>query len=94
MNTFPSSKYAPQNPLHKKIIQSLHKMAPPSNEGHFPPQSEWPSTRQIADTNDLSIYKARLLLLELVRKNQVMVSDQSVKHSLRWYPRSESESVI
>lgn len=89
MNIFPSSKYEPQNPLHKKIIQSLYRMAPPSDDGNFPPQSEWPSTRQIADTNDLSIYKSRLLLLELVKKRQVMVSDHSIKHTLRWYPRSD-----
>lgn len=90
MNLFPSSKYAPRKALHQKIIQSLKRIAPPADGDNFPPQSEWPSTRQIADNNDISIYKARLLLLELLTSNQVMVSDHSIKHSLRWYPRSES----
>lgn len=50
-------------------------------------QNEWPSTRQIADANDISIYKARRVLLELVKLNLVIASYNSSKTSLRWYPR-------
>ncbi|WP_127959895.1 FaeA/PapI family transcriptional regulator [Serratia microhaemolytica] len=92
MVVFTSKKQISQSLLHKKILKHLLSITSCAEQGMPPPQQEWPSTRQIADAHDISIYKARLLLLDLVKQNQIMVSDCSIKNSLRWYPLRQGSS--
>lgn len=71
------------------LLALLHKISPTSTENTLPPQETWPSTRQLAKALDLGIYQTRYLLLNMVKKNQVLVSEPSVRHSLRWFPTSK-----
>lgn len=48
-------------------------------------QDTWPSTRDIAESCDYSIYKTRYLLLKMARQGKVQVTPRSVRNSLRWY---------
>ncbi|WP_447889704.1 FaeA/PapI family transcriptional regulator [Serratia fonticola] len=62
--------------------------------GHvIPPPDTWVKTRQISDALNISIYKARQLLLDLVKLDLVIVSDGPIKNSLRWYPQNNPASV-
>lgn len=79
--------------LHNEILMTLLKMVSHLEENTIPPPSKWPTTRQIADAHDISIYKARLLLLELVKQGRVVVSNLPVSNSLRWYPYNSMLSV-
>lgn len=56
------------------------------------PQSEWPTTRNIAEIHDISIYKARMELLDMVEKGLLTVSERSISNSLRWFPLDEKTS--
>ncbi|CAI0993536.1 TPA: FaeA/PapI family transcriptional regulator [Serratia fonticola] len=58
-----------------------------------PPQDTWATTRQISDALDISIYQARLILLDLVKYDLVLVSDGRLNKSLRWYPLASSHSL-
>ncbi|WIF07971.1 hypothetical protein QEP77_06970 [Serratia sp. B1] len=40
----------------------------------------------MAESNDITIYQARNLLLNLVGRGKVLVTPGPVKKSLRWYP--------
>jgi len=72
--------------LHREILITLVHLSPPP-QGDIPPQKcTWVTTRQIANAHDISIYKARSLLLQLADRNLVMVTDHPVNNSLRWYP--------
>ncbi|WP_236553243.1 FaeA/PapI family transcriptional regulator [Serratia marcescens] len=51
-----------------------------------PPPGEWPTTRQLAESNDITIYQARNLLLNLAGRGKVLVTPGPVNKSLRWYP--------
>lgn len=59
----------------------------PARSGEVIPTSDsWVTSRQISDAMNISIYRTRLLLLNLVECNQVMVSKGEVDKFLRWYP--------
>jgi hypothetical protein len=60
-----------------------------------PPQyDEWPKTREIAEGCDISIYSARIYLLELEKDGKVLCSHKSINNSLRWYPCFKNEEYI
>lgn len=50
-----------------------------------PPQNNWPSTRELADDMDISIYKARYLLMKLETCGKVISTKKSIMKSIRWY---------
>ncbi|WP_367316852.1 FaeA/PapI family transcriptional regulator [Enterobacter roggenkampii] len=54
-----------------------------------PPYDLWVKTRDIADKCNISIYSARLYLLELESDGKIMCSHQIVNNSLRWYPKMQ-----
>ncbi|MBH3259863.1 hypothetical protein I5P78_26055 [Serratia marcescens] len=78
--------------LCRAILKTLKNMAPPISQHDLarPQPSIWPSTRQISEAHDISIYKARVTLLEMVELGLVTVSDRAVSNSLRWLPREEA----
>ncbi|MBJ2078376.1 FaeA/PapI family transcriptional regulator [Serratia ureilytica] len=86
MTTLHSPSRTKKKTLHREILISLVNLSPPPNDDHPPPENTWAATRQIADAHDISIYKARLLLLELTHQGLVVVTDGPVNNSLRWYP--------
>lgn len=45
----------------------------------------WPSTRDISESCNFSIYKTRYLLLKMVRKGWVQVTPRPVNNALRWF---------
>ncbi|MNG64533.1 hypothetical protein D3C81_347500 [compost metagenome] len=45
----------------------------------------WVSTRDIAECCNLSIYKARYLLLKMAKKGWVQVTPHPINNALRWY---------
>lgn len=59
----------------------------------IPPQDTWATTRQISNALDISIYQARLILLDLVKYDLVLVSDRRLNKSLRWYPHASAYSL-
>jgi len=72
--------------LQHALLIALQQLAPPVTNNRLPPQTSWPSTRQLAMALDIGIYRARYLLLDMVRKNHVVVSNSAVNNSLRWFP--------
>ncbi|MDT3254053.1 hypothetical protein QZQ97_24355 [Serratia sp. root2] len=72
--------------LQHALLIVLQQLAPPVTNNRLPPQTSWPSTRQLAMALDIGIYRARYLLLDMVRKNHIVVSDRAVRNSLRWFP--------
>lgn len=82
-----SPKQQERQLLKKRLLYALQLLSPPLERyNHCPPQTEWPSTRQLADPLDISIYKARIILLDMVKEGEVVVSTQPINNSLRWYP--------
>ncbi|WP_420543020.1 FaeA/PapI family transcriptional regulator [Serratia bockelmannii] len=74
-------------PLYQEVLITLLALTGRRVNGQVPPpQDTWATTRQISDTLDISIYQARLLLLDLVKYGLVLVSDRRFNKSLRWYP--------
>lgn len=55
------------------------------NQEALPPEKLWPSTRDVAECCDISIYIARYYLIKLVETNQAYVQPSSAKSSLRWH---------
>jgi hypothetical protein len=86
MAVTPISKRKAQQNLQKAILKTLHELAPKCADNTSPPSHEWPSTRQIADAHDISIYKARLLLLNMVKNGHAAVCAPKSGSVLRWYP--------
>lgn len=88
-----SPKKQEQRLLQQRLLNTLQQLSPPSPDcERLPPQAEWPSTRQLADTHDISIYKARNLLLDMAKSGKVMVTGRPVNNTLRWYsPPSHRE---
>jgi hypothetical protein len=81
--------------LKQAILTTLQNIALSINtHDQVPPPSSWPSTRQIAEAHNMSIYKARLLLLDMVNKGLVTVSDRAISNSLRWFPRIEGGDLM
>ncbi|MBH3136624.1 hypothetical protein I5M99_07265 [Serratia marcescens] len=73
--------------LQHDLLQTLFAQSPRQcPDTGLPPQHLWLSTRQLANAVNVGVYRARLLLLELVAKQKVLVTDGSINNSLRWYP--------
>ncbi|MBC3252361.1 hypothetical protein H8I91_19015 [Serratia fonticola] len=83
MTINPSSIHIWQYSLYRNVLKTLRNLTPRQSEDQV---IMWATTRQIADANNISIYKARQLLLGLVKLGLVIVSDAPGKNSLRWYP--------
>ncbi|CAI1986213.1 FaeA/PapI family transcriptional regulator [Serratia marcescens] len=80
-----TSKQQELQNLQQHLLTTLHSLCPSAMETP-PPPGEWPTTRQLAEYNDLTIYQARNLLLSLAGKGKVLVTKGPVNKSLRWYP--------
>ncbi|MBH3000357.1 hypothetical protein I5M74_22555 [Serratia marcescens] len=89
MSIVTTPKRQAQQHLQKALLNTLHEMAPQKIGDTLPPCQEWPSTRQLADANDISIYKARLLLLEMVKNDLATVCTPKANSTLRWYPLTQ-----
>lgn len=89
MSIATSPKRQAQQHLQRALLSTLHEMSPQKIGDTLPPCQEWPSTRQLADVHDISIYKARLLLLDLVKKDQATVCMPKANSTLRWYPLTQ-----
>lgn len=79
--------------LQKELLYTLLKSSPPMISEVVPDQITWLTTRQLADSQNISIYKARLLLLAMADKGLIIVSDKRINNKLRWYP-SKVGSII
>lgn len=80
--------------LYQEVLMTLLALTHSRVNGRVvPPQETWATTRQISDALDISIYQARLILLDLVKYELVLVSDRSVSKSLRWYPHARTQSL-
>lgn len=86
MNTHYSVTFSGLGDLERAVLKTLFSLTSPVAGQPPPPPDEWPVTRQISDIHDVSIYKARLLLLSLAEQGWVIVSKVTVNKSLRWYP--------
>lgn len=84
-----TSKQQELQNLQQHLLTTLHRLCPSANGTAPPPPGEWPTTRQLAESNDITIHQARNLLLNLVGRGKVLVTPGPVKKSLRWYPSSE-----
>ena len=82
---------ASRYPLYKKVLVTLLTLTHSRMNGPLlPPQDTWATTRQVSDVLDISIYQTRLILLDLVKYNLVIVSDRRLNKSLRWYPHASA----
>lgn len=79
-------KQREQQRLQHQLLSTLLRLSPPAISSTYPPETEWCSTRQLADAHNISIYKARILLLGMVKNGEVVVAPQRVNNTLRWYP--------
>ena len=86
MNIHYSVTYSRPDILEEAVLKTLFSLTSPVAGQPLPPPEEWPVTRQISDIHDVSIYKARLVLLSLAGQGRVTVSRIAVNKSLRWYP--------
>lgn len=86
MTTLHSPSRVRKKTLNLDVLITLIKLSPSHDGKPPPPENTWATTRHIADTHDISIYKARLLLLKLFDQGLVRVTDGPVNKSLRWYP--------
>ncbi|EIT7186888.1 MAG: FaeA/PapI family transcriptional regulator [Serratia marcescens] len=57
-------------------------------------QESWPSTRDIAENCNFSIYKTRYFLLKMAAKGWVQVTPRPVKNALRWYTCKDLSSDV
>ncbi|MBH3259849.1 hypothetical protein I5P78_25980 [Serratia marcescens] len=73
----------------RMILIALVNISPPLNRNDPPPHESWPTTRDISNASDISIYRARNILLSLAERGLVRVSRKSTGHSLRWYPHKD-----
>lgn len=73
--------------LQHDLLQTLFAQSPRKCPvAGLPPQQQWLSTRQLANAINVGVYRARRLLLDLVARQKVIVTDGSINNSLRWYP--------
>lgn len=70
----------------QRLLTILKKMSPMPHENKLPPQETWTSTRQLAEASNIGIYRTRYLLLGMVKKKKILVTERAVNHSLRWFP--------
>ncbi|KAA1193812.1 MULTISPECIES: FaeA/PapI family transcriptional regulator [Photorhabdus] len=68
-----------------QVLNVISKLCTVRKMQVAPPPESWPSTRDVAEQCNFTIYKARYLLLKLANKGLVMVTPSPVKNSLRWY---------
>lgn len=75
--------------LYQAILMTLLRLSPKGkNSQQTPNQNEWMTTRDIANKHNISIYKARQVLMVLAHHGLVAVSDGRINNSLRWYPNN------
>lgn len=81
-----SIKQLEQHHLKKKALMILCRLAPfQDNIDVLPSHDQWPTTRQLADELDISIYKMRHLLLEMSALGLV-IGRKSNNKTLHWFP--------
>lgn len=92
-NHIPSVR-ASRFPLYQAVLKTLLSLTRnPADGSVIPAPCTWVTTRQISNALDISIYQARLILLELVKHELVLVSNGRVNNSLRWYPHARAQSL-
>lgn len=69
-----------------QFIKNTAQALPINQRDTAPAPVEWPTTRQLAESNDITIYQARNLLLNLAGKGKILVTQGPLNNSLRWYP--------
>lgn len=72
--------------LQRELLRILQQLSPAINDNVLPPQDNWLSTGQLAMTLDIGIYRTRYLLLDMMKKKQVLVSERAINNALRWFP--------
>lgn len=67
------------------LIEAVSQLcaAQQGRNAHAP--ETWPSTRDIAENCDFSIYKTRYLLMKMAAKGWIQVTPHPVRNTLRWY---------
>ncbi|HIF6625655.1 FaeA/PapI family transcriptional regulator [Serratia ureilytica] len=81
------SSRAARKELQRNLLLTLYRLSCSTHPNNISQSYEtWPSTRQLAESCNVSIYQARNLLLELVRQGDILVTPLLINKSLRWYP--------
>lgn len=75
----------------QRLLTALTNISPMPHENKLPPQETWPSTRQLAKAVNIGIYRTRYLLLDLVKRKQILVTDRAINSSLRWFPTEKTD---
>ncbi|MGQ8776489.1 hypothetical protein ACUTQ5_19250 [Serratia sp. NA_112.1] len=83
MNLFIKDPVALSPPNARLVEAILQLWAPQAGRTPGAPET-WPSTRDIAESCNFSIYKTRYLLLKMVSKGWIQVTPHPVKNALRW----------
>lgn len=81
-----SHKQQEQRRLQHQLLLTLQRLSPPDASHATPQEKDWCTTRQLADAHNISIYRARILLLDMAKRGETVVSPQRVNNTLRWYP--------
>ncbi|MEB7512840.1 hypothetical protein NGC47_20910 [Serratia marcescens] len=82
-----SSKQKETRKLQQALLAALLDMSPQHYQAtELPPQHNWMSTRQLANAVNVGVYRARHLLLNMLDRKEVIVTDGPIGKSLRWYP--------
>lgn len=81
-----SRKQQERQRLQDQLLFTLLRLSLPTASNAPPPETDWCTTRQLADAHNISIYKARIILLDMAKNGEVMVTPQRVNNTLRWYP--------
>lgn len=77
-----------ENIYHAVLMTLLRLASKKQHHQNTPNQNEWMTTRDIANAHNISIYKARQVLMVLAHHGLVAVSDGRINNSLRWYPKN------
>ncbi|ALL40420.2 hypothetical protein AR325_25675 (plasmid) [Serratia marcescens] len=87
MSTSPLQKRQKQRHLQQQQLLSLLRECASASMERIPPDTEWLTTRQLADALGLSIYKTRHLLLDLVSQGHVVAINHGhgARNGWRWY---------
>ena len=72
--------------LQHELLVALQQLVPPVTNHALPSQKMWPSTRQLAMSLDIEIYRARYSPHGVIRKNHLIVNDHAVNNHLFWLP--------
>ncbi|WP_411749734.1 FaeA/PapI family transcriptional regulator [Serratia marcescens] len=89
MNEQPIFDGADKDNIYHAVLMTLLRLAPKSQHSqNTSTPNEWMTTRDIANIHNISIYKARQVLMTLAHHGLVAVSDGRINNSLRWYPKN------